>query len=298
MICKQDLANRKIEWQIEAAADGMRPGLIRQVFANLLANAVKYTRPREQARIEVGQARTNGETAIYVRDNGVGFNMKYVAKLFGVFQRLHRAEEFEGTGVGLATVARIVRKHGGRVWAEAELNHGATFYFTLAGQPGGGGHGEREMQKGQSYNLCFWHLTERRFFGRMNFVMARPVRIQYPGAVYHVMARGNRGQAVFGDDPDRQLFLETLGEAWEDGLAHSRLCAHGQSLSPAGRDARSQPGGGDEMAARRLHPAPQRAAPPVRASVPGPLQGGGRGWPARNHEQIKRLLAACQPTTP
>jgi signal transduction histidine kinase len=134
---KLDSPNRKIEWQIEELPPmECDPGLIRQVFANLLANAVKYTRPREQARIEIGQAKTNGETAIYVRDNGVGFNMKYVAKLFGVFQRLHRAEEFEGTGVGLATVARIVRKHGGRVWAEAELNHGATFFFTLAGQPG------------------------------------------------------------------------------------------------------------------------------------------------------------------
>ena len=133
---KQELPNRKIEWQIEELPPmECDPGLVRQVFANLLANAVKYTRPREQARIEVGQAKTNGETAIYVRDNGVGFNMKYVAKLFGVFQRLHRAEEFEGTGVGLATVARIVRKHGGRVWAEGELNHGATFFFTLAGSP-------------------------------------------------------------------------------------------------------------------------------------------------------------------
>lgn len=137
---KQDLPNRKIDWQIEELPPvECDPGLVRQIFANLLANAVKYTRPREQARIEVGQSKTNGETAIYVRDNGVGFNMKYVAKLFGVFQRLHRAEEFEGTGVGLATVARIVRKHGGRVWAEGELNHGATFFFTLTGSPGEAG---------------------------------------------------------------------------------------------------------------------------------------------------------------
>jgi light-regulated signal transduction histidine kinase (bacteriophytochrome) len=109
------------------------PGLMKQVFANLLSNAVKYTRPRQNSVIEVGSGKTNGETAIFVRDNGVGFNMKYVDKLFGVFQRLHRAEEFEGTGVGLATVDRILRKHGGSIWAEAGVNQGATFYFTMPG---------------------------------------------------------------------------------------------------------------------------------------------------------------------
>ena len=103
------------------------------MFINILSNAVKYTRPRNEAIIEIGQQKIGGETAIYVRDNGVGFNMKYVDKLFGVFQRLHRAEEFEGTGVGLATVERIIRKHDGRIWAESEVNQGATFYFTLAG---------------------------------------------------------------------------------------------------------------------------------------------------------------------
>ena len=123
---------RNIHWRIEplncAECD---PGLIRQVFANLISNAVKYTRPRDPAVIEIGQQEINGVETIYIRDNGVGFNMKYSNKLFGVFQRLHRAEEFEGTGVGLATVERIVRKHGGRIWAEAELDKGAVFYFTL-----------------------------------------------------------------------------------------------------------------------------------------------------------------------
>jgi light-regulated signal transduction histidine kinase (bacteriophytochrome) len=138
---KSETKNRQIEWRLTPLpALNCDPGLVKQVFANLLSNAVKYTRPRATAVIEVGQISLAGEPAIFVRDNGVGFNMKYVNKLFGVFQRLHRAEEFEGTGVGLATVARIVRKHGGRVWAEAELNKGATFYFTVEGPAANGGH--------------------------------------------------------------------------------------------------------------------------------------------------------------
>jgi signal transduction histidine kinase len=133
---KLETAGRSIEWEIgELPEVDCDSGLMRQVFTNLLANSAKYTRRRQDAHIEVGQTRVNGETAIFVKDNGVGFNMKYVNKLFGVFQRLHRSEEFEGTGVGLATVARIIRKHGGRVWAEGEINHGATFYFTLENLP-------------------------------------------------------------------------------------------------------------------------------------------------------------------
>lgn len=127
-----DVGERRIVWQIgdlpAAVAD---PVMIRLVFENLLSNAVKYTRPRDNARIEIGAARGNGETVFFVRDNGVGFDMAYVGKLFGVFQRLHRMEEFEGTGIGLANVRRIVERHGGRTWAEGALDRGAIFYFSL-----------------------------------------------------------------------------------------------------------------------------------------------------------------------
>ena len=94
---------------------------------------IKYSRHAQQARIEIGALAEERRNVYYVRDNGAGFDMKYADKLFGVFQRLHRADEFEGTGIGLAIVQRVVHRHGGRVWAEAKVNEGATFYFTLEG---------------------------------------------------------------------------------------------------------------------------------------------------------------------
>jgi signal transduction histidine kinase len=108
------------------------PILLQQVLVNLLSNAVKYTRPRDQAVIEIGSREGRGnEVVIFVRDNGVGFDSQYADKLFGVFQRMHAADEFEGTGVGLANARRIITRHGGTIWADASIGNGASFYFTL-----------------------------------------------------------------------------------------------------------------------------------------------------------------------
>jgi two-component system, chemotaxis family, sensor kinase Cph1 len=134
-LLQHDSEGRAVTWEIaDLPPTECDPILVKQVFQNLIANALKFTRPRERAVIEIGHLQQNGQSVIFVRDNGVGFNMKYKDKLFGVFQRLHRAEDFEGTGIGLATVQRIVRKHGGRAWAESELDKGATFYFALAAE--------------------------------------------------------------------------------------------------------------------------------------------------------------------
>jgi signal transduction histidine kinase len=133
MQCEQ--AGRRVEVTLgDLPACQADPTLLKQVWFNFLSNAFKYTRNREVAHIEVGcRGERSGEQTYFIRDNGVGFDMQYAPKLFGVFQRLHRAEDYEGTGVGLAIVQRIVLRHGGRVWAEAHPGKGATFFFTLEG---------------------------------------------------------------------------------------------------------------------------------------------------------------------
>lgn len=130
-----ELAGRQVEIRLaELPACEADPTLLQQVFANLLSNALKYTRHTQAAVVEVGYQNGTASTIYFVKDNGAGFEMEYAGKLFGVFQRLHRADQFEGTGVGLAIVHRIVHRHGGRIWAEGKPGLGATFYFTLGGE--------------------------------------------------------------------------------------------------------------------------------------------------------------------
>ena len=131
-ILQQETQGRDILWRIEPLPDvSGDPALLKTVFTNLIANALKFSRTRPQAVIEIGQRAEADEIIFYVRDNGAGFDMKYVDKLFGLFQRLHRAEEFEGTGLGLANIRRIIHRHGGRTWAEGAIDQGATVYFSL-----------------------------------------------------------------------------------------------------------------------------------------------------------------------
>jgi len=124
--------DRKIEVRVGPLPESFGdPALLKQVWLNLLSNALKYTRKREAATVEIGCAQIDGAETFFVRDNGTGFDMRYADKLFGVFQRFHRVEDYEGTGVGLAIVQRIVHRHGGRVWADSAVDRGSTFYFTL-----------------------------------------------------------------------------------------------------------------------------------------------------------------------
>jgi light-regulated signal transduction histidine kinase (bacteriophytochrome) len=128
-----EMAGRVIDWKIHPLPQVQGDAaLLHQVFLNLIGNAIKYTRPRTPATIEIGSDTSHAmEHVVFVRDNGVGFDMQYVSKLFGVFQRLHTASEFEGTGVGLANVRRIISRHGGRTWAEGAVNQGATVYVSF-----------------------------------------------------------------------------------------------------------------------------------------------------------------------
>jgi light-regulated signal transduction histidine kinase (bacteriophytochrome) len=128
-----ETGGRDIRWEISPLSKVMGDrAMLHLVLTNLISNALKFTRPRQEAKIEIGcRLDSKSEVTIFVRDNGVGFDMNYADKLFNVFQRLHREDEFEGTGIGLANVRRIISRHGGRTWAEGEVDGGATFYFSL-----------------------------------------------------------------------------------------------------------------------------------------------------------------------
>ncbi len=155
-VVEADTQGRQVRWEIAplpcVSAD---PALLRLALTNLLSNAVKFTRPRDEATIQMGYTQDERERTFFIRDNGVGFDMQYVEKLFGVFQRLHTVAQFEGTGIGLANVRRIIQRHGGRTWAESVLDEGATFYFTLplvglGDQSETSNHAEKEHRKGCS----------------------------------------------------------------------------------------------------------------------------------------------------
>jgi light-regulated signal transduction histidine kinase (bacteriophytochrome) len=130
---KAETTGRPVEFSVLPMPDCLAdPSLLKDVYLQLVSNAFKFTLPRSPARIEIGAFENQGQICYFVRDNGVGFEMKYASKLFGIFQRLHHVSEFEGTGAGLAIVQRIIHRHGGRIWAESEVEKGTTFYFTLA----------------------------------------------------------------------------------------------------------------------------------------------------------------------